>query len=198
MMRGYYYERDIAKETVHTTPNRAKLFNILDTSEAQHLMEFQEDMDEIEDDNDDASLVSSRAGSVGGSVRGEEDVDDENEELEPGSEAASAVKKLGNVRRKPMNKKLIFKDLLGESADFVLRNVKEKHLKMKQRRELQLKMMAISNRHWEIKMRDRMVSLEAKKRQSKSKTFTRHNHTWKSQFKRIMKEERNEAVRRGI
>ena len=167
-------------ETVDMTVGEANLYNVLCVNEDVRL----EDGNESED-GDDVSLMSSRAGSV---LAVEEDSDDE-EEVPSESSIEETLRHMANVRKKKMSS-LIMKDLLGADGNAATVTMKRSHEKEKARLAKKEVLVKVANRQFEIKMQSRMMNLEKKCAQSKSKTYVQHNFKWRKQFNQSIQKKR--------
>lgn len=97
---------------------------------------------------------------------------------------------MGNVRRKPVNKKLLFKELLGADGKQAMRKMKDEFEKQKAREKSMLASMLVSNRHFECKMDVRMKDLKRKRDESKAGTYRRQSLCWRDSYRKTLKKRR--------
>ena len=55
-------------------------------------------------------------------------------------------------------------------------------------------MVRMSNRHFELKMNERMIQLESKRHKSSTKSYTTLEFNWRTDFKDLMKEKRDRQL----
>ena len=89
----------------------------------------------------------------------------------------------------------MLKDLLGEDGDDAMHDIKKAFQKDKDRDKRIIDLVHISNRHFELKMHQRMVKCEARIRRSKMKTYRKFGFEWRSECKKVMKEKRTKSIR---
>jgi hypothetical protein len=194
--------KDKAKETVEITEGQMRLQNVLCVSEE---MQGHDMMEVDEDEIDDASLRSSRAGSVmssrAGSVQTEtgynSDGSIESKECNQNDIAIDAsLKKMANVRKQKRSP-LLMRFMLGCDGDDAMHDTHTVHTKEKTRERKKEELILVANRHFECKMEKRMNKLVEKKSQSELNTYTRRKLSWRNRYRIRMQELRVDVPRDG-
>jgi hypothetical protein len=187
-------DRDKKKEDLIQSLGKRALHNVLCVNEEARLdfTEFEEETDP-KDDDECASVVSSVVSRAAGSVADMSHADSSSDEDEDETEkkATGTLKQLGNIKKKKMSN-LLFKDLLDEDGDEAMIGVKKTHQHELAKVEKQMKFVRTVNRHFEVKVAARMMSVVAKAEASVSKTFHRHDYEWRNEYKEIMSRKRRQ------
>ena len=128
-------KRDAERESINLTRGKSQLFNVLCvTEDEQDNCQFLDSEEVVEEDSKNASLMSSRAGSVvcdyyaDESSSSSDESDDENDYCAEG--VTNAAKKASRITKRKLSN-LITKDLLGIDGDDAMHNVKRRYEKEK-------------------------------------------------------------------
>ena len=108
-------------------------------------------------------------------------------EKELESNITDGLKKIGNVKKKPMSD-LVLEDLLGSYGDKKLEKVVENRLKVLKRRQRQLDMIDKANRWYESRKERMRCYLDEKRSNSRNDTWVRRDYVWKGELDAMMNE----------
>ena len=181
------------------TVGQSRLFNVLCVSEAEQEVEnFLRDEEDVDDDADNASMMSSRAGSVVDQNEGYHADSSDSSDNESGDEGdpeaiANEAKKVSKVEKKKLSH-LIQPDGLGVDGDDAMHNMKRLFERDNERDNKIINMIHMSNRHFEIKMQQRMMKCEANKRRSTARSYRRGRYEWRNGYKNLLHDKRNKRV----
>ena len=166
------------------------MFDVLCHNEEER-NDYQEyEVDVSGDDDENFSIVSSCVGSCasGEAFNPEEDWESLNE-TERDSKVSEALKKLGNVRKRPMNSN-ITKDFYEAAGKKAMKDVKRNHEKLVRKEILQINSIFRAVRYFESKMRVRRWRLQKCIDDSVAQTYKKVEYAWRDEIEKLMEEER--------
>ena len=132
---------------------------------------------------------------------GEDNSDDEDlqrENMTPeekAENAASALKKLGNVKKKKLHEKATI-DLFEEGNRLLTKTLAKTRRKVKQREHRKLQLILMSIRYYETQMQYRRTILKTRVLKLKNGTLSFTNRSWENDYKDIMKVRRQRGSNR--
>jgi len=186
-------EIDRQKEKVELTDHEKKLHDYLIKAEDQ-----KRDYDEVEvggEDDDCISTVSSSMESVGeketADVNGDDDdeVLDELTEEEKVEKATSALKSLGNIKRKPYNK-LAIKDIFVAGKTILKKVIKKKRKKILENKRKRMQLIHLAVKSFKKRMAERRGILNDRIEKSSTESFTFEPQQFELDYRTIMIERR--------
>ena len=188
-------KKDADRESMDLTIGKSRLFNVLCVTETEQETEnFLKDEEDVDDDVDNASLMSSRAGSVVDRNDGyAADSDSDSGDERDASDVTNEAKKVSKVDKKKLSN-LIHKDLLGVDGDDAMHDMKKLFERDNERDRKMIDMIHMSNRHFENKMKQRMIRCEANNHKSQVRSYRRGRYKWRNDYKTVLANKRNERV----
>ena len=172
-----------------------------------HFGDKSDDYANFDEDLDDAASAASSCMGDDTRERGVAEVEDKDAPDDPdgldgdedwgdikGKERTAKIteslKKMGNVRQKPMSP-LILKDLLGIDAEIALKDIQKSRANKHRREKRKFDIIDQSVDHFDYKMEKRRSNVRDSLNQSSSSEVIREQEWWEREFDKIMVEERS-------
>ena len=188
--------KDQNKETVQESRHVQHLFDILCSTEEDR------DYDDFQDDAicvDDVSIASSTMGSVA-SIAEDSPVDDDlvNDqdwedlnEKERESNIGNSLKQLANIKKKTKMSPFILKDMLGDDATALVKNIGKTHVKSVQRDCLIINDIYRCVKYFNHMFEERRKALKINTDNSKNATYAKPVYWYRDEFRKLVKEKRD-------
>lgn len=180
-------EKQASKEEYEMSAGEEKLFSVLCTNEDIHM----DICDDLEDDCDAESLMSSRAGSI--ACQSEVDGNESDEEPTNDMTIAASLRHLANVRKKPRSD-ILYAELLGSDGEKAMEGMDVQHMKEKAREHNKEMIIRVANQHFENKMQKRNEKLAHKREQSYGKLYRTVSLRWRDRYRAMAEQCRGDVV----